>query len=92
MSERGLQEAIQKANSAFIEQALERAAAAREEKKPKTITLSPLENAFATAETKDFSTEAMKQYRNIAKISDTGEQKPRHPWHTMTYDLFQALY
>ena len=71
MFDRDLQEEIQKANKAFIEQALERAAAAREEKKPKTITLSPLENAFATAETKDFSTEAMKQYRTIAKISDT---------------------
>jgi ATP-dependent DNA helicase RecG len=71
MFDRDLQEEIQKANKGFIEQALERAAAAREEKKPKTITLSPLENAFATADTKDFSTEAMKQYRTIAKISDT---------------------
>lgn len=33
-------------------------------------TLSPLENAFATAETKDFSTEALEQYRAIAKIGD----------------------
>jgi ATP-dependent DNA helicase RecG len=71
MFDRDLQEEIQKENKAFIEQALERASAAREEKKPKTITLSPLENAFATAETKDFSTEAMKQYRSIAKITDT---------------------
>ena len=71
MFDRDLQEEIQKANKTFIEQALERAAAAREEKKPKTVTLSPLENAFATTETKDFSTEAMKQYRTIAKISDT---------------------
>lgn len=71
MFDRDLQEDIQKANKAFIEQALERAAAARAEKKPKTITLSPLEKAFATAETKDFSTEAMKQYRTVAKISGT---------------------
>jgi len=71
MFDRDLQEEIQKANEAFIEQALERAAAAREPKKPKTITLSPLENVFATAETKDFSTEALEQYRTIAKISDT---------------------
>jgi ATP-dependent DNA helicase RecG len=71
MFDRDLQEEIQKANKVFIEQALERAAASREEKKPKTITLSPLENAFATAEMKDFSTEAMEQYRTIAKISDT---------------------
>jgi len=66
-----LQEEIQKANKAFIEQALERAAATRGEKKSKTITLSPLENAFATAEAKDFSTEAMEQYQTIAKISDS---------------------
>lgn len=69
--DRDLQEEIQEANRVFIEQALERAAAAREEKKPETIILSPLENSFATAETKDLSTEAMKQYRAIAKISDT---------------------
>ncbi len=71
MFDRDLQEEIRKANKAFIEQALERAATAREVKKPKTITLSPLETAFATAETKDFSTEAMKQYRTIARIGDT---------------------
>lgn len=70
MFDRDLQEEIRKANKAFIEQALERAAAAREEKKPKSITLSPLENAFATAEMKDFSTEAMEQYRTIAGIGD----------------------
>lgn len=70
MFDRDLQEEIQTANKVFIDQALERAAMAREEKKPKIITLSPLENAIATAETKDFSVEAMKQYRTIAKISD----------------------
>jgi len=70
MFDRDLQEEIRKANKVFIEQALERAAAAREEKKPKSITLSPLENAFATAEMKDFSTEAMEQYRTIARIGD----------------------
>lgn len=71
MFDRDLQEEIQKANKVFIEQALGRAAAARDQGKPKSITLSLLENAFATAETKDFSTEAMKQYRTIAKINDT---------------------
>ena len=70
MFDRDLQEEIQKANKAFIEQALERAVAAREEKKSKTITLSPLENAFATVEREDFSTEAMEQYRTSARISD----------------------
>ena len=71
MFDRDLQEEIHKGNKAFIEQALERAEAARQEKEPKTITLSPLESVFATAETKDFSTEAMEQYRTIAKIGDT---------------------
>jgi ATP-dependent DNA helicase RecG len=71
MFDRDLQEDIQRANKAFIEQALERASAARAEKKSKAVTLSPLEHAFATAETKDFSTVAMKQYRTVAKIRDT---------------------
>jgi len=71
MFDRDLQEEIQKANEAFIEQALERAAAAREEKKPKSTTLSSLEDASAAAETKDLSTEALKQFRTIAKISET---------------------
>lgn len=71
MFDRDLQEEIQKANKVFIEQALVRAAAARADKTPKTITLSLLENAFATAETKDFSPEALKQYRTIANISET---------------------
>lgn len=68
--DRDLQEEIQKVNKTFIEQALERAAAAREDEEPKTITLSPLENALPTAETKDFSIEALKQYQTDAKISD----------------------
>jgi len=71
--DRDLQEEIQKVNKTFIEQALERAAAAREDEEPKTITLSPLENALSTAETKDFSIEALKQYQTDAKISDAVE-------------------
>ncbi len=70
MFDRDLQEEIHKANKAFIEQALERAEAARQEKEPKTITLSPLESVFAGAETKDLSTEAMERYRTIGKITD----------------------
>lgn len=70
MFDRDLQEEINKANKAFIEQALERAAAARGEKKPRTITLSPLEDGFVTAGTKDFSTEALEQYRTIAGLRD----------------------
>ena len=71
MFDRDLQEAIQVANEVFIEQALERAAAAKEEREPKSITLSPLENAVDTVDTKDFSADALKQYRTVAKISDT---------------------
>ena len=71
MFDRDLQEAIQVANEVFIEQALERAAAAKEEREPKSIVLSPLENAIVTAETKDLSAEALKQYRTVAKISAT---------------------
>ena len=69
MFERDLQEIIQEENKEFLAQALERAAAAKEEK-PKTVTLSPLEGAFAAAVTEDFSTEALEQYRSIAKIED----------------------
>ena len=71
MFDRDLQEEIRKANKVFIEQALVRAAAARTDKTPKAITLSPLENAFVNADTKDFSPEALNQYRTIAKISET---------------------
>ena len=71
MFDRDLQDEIQSANEAFIAQALDRAAAARVAKTPKTITLSPLENAFAAADTRDFSKEAMEQYRTIAKINET---------------------
>jgi len=70
MFDRNLQEEIQAANQAFIEQALERAAAAREETRPKTITLSPLEGSSATADTNDLSADALEQYRAAAKIDD----------------------
>lgn len=70
MFDRDLQEIIRKENKAFIAQALERAAAARKEKKPKTVRLSPLENSFAAVETKDLSSEALEQYRTVAGIGD----------------------
>lgn len=70
MFDRDLQEEIREANRAFIEQALERAEAAREEKKPVPIKLSRLEDAFAAAETKDFSAIAIKEFREVAKIRD----------------------
>lgn len=70
MFDRDLQEVIRSENKDFIDQALERAAAAEEEKKPKTVTLSDLENQFAAAAMEDFSEEALEQYRNIAKIKE----------------------
>jgi ATP-dependent DNA helicase RecG len=69
MFERDLQEQIQQANLDFILQALERAAA-QEEEKPKAVSLSGLENAFADSVILDFSTEALERYREIAKIED----------------------
>jgi len=70
MFDRDLQEEIQDANKAFIDQAMDRAAAARDEKKPKAITLSPLENSLADVEMEDLSLEALEQYREISDISD----------------------
>jgi len=70
MFDRDLQEVIHAENKDFIAQALERAAAAEEEKKPKTVTLSDLENQFAAAAMEDFSYEALEQYRTIAKIKE----------------------
>ena len=70
MFDRDLQEVIHAENKDFIAQALERAAAAEEEKKPKTVTLSNLENQFAAAAMEDFSYEALEQYRTIAKIKE----------------------
>jgi ATP-dependent DNA helicase RecG len=69
MFDRDLQEVIREANKEFIDQALERAAAA-EEKKPKAVTLSSLENAVAAAAAVDFSDEALDRYRDIAQIQD----------------------
>lgn len=70
MFDRDLQEVIREENKDFFAQALERAEAAREEKKPKSVTLSNLEDAFSTAATDDFSTEALEQYRTVGKIDD----------------------
>jgi len=70
MFDRDFQEIIRSDNKEFIDQALERAAAAEEKKKPKTVTLSDLENRFAAAAMDDFSFEALEQYRTIAKIKE----------------------
>ena len=68
MFDRDLQNEIHEENEQFVDQALERAEAER--KKPKAVTLSPLENASPTAELKAFSTDALEQYRFIAEIDD----------------------
>lgn len=70
MFDRDLQGEIQDVNQTFIQQALDRAAAARTDRKPKTITLSPLENASATAEVSDLSTGVLEHYRTVATIVD----------------------
>ena len=70
MFDRDLQEEIQKANEKFIHEALERAAAAEEEKKPEVVSLSSLEDPFAASATTDFLDEALQQFREIAKIKD----------------------
>jgi len=70
MFDRDFQEIIRSYNKDIIDQALERAAAAEEKKKPKTVTLSDLGNRFAAAAMDDFSLEALEQYRTIAKIKE----------------------
>ena len=70
MFDRDLQEEIRSENEAFIEQALERAAAARTTKESKPVVLSALEGATALADTTDFSSEALEKYRGVAKIAD----------------------
>lgn len=70
MFDRDFQEIILKDNSKFISQAIERAAAASEEKKLKKVTLSNLENVFTATDIGDVSDEALEQYRAIAKIKD----------------------
>jgi ATP-dependent DNA helicase RecG len=70
MFDRDLQDVIGKENAAFIEQALDRAAAADEAKKPKTVLLSDLENASVAATPTDLSPDALGQYRSVARIGD----------------------
>jgi len=70
MFDRDLQEQIRDTNKDFIAQALERAAAAEEGKKPRSISLTPLEDTFVRTVPDDFSTEALEQYRKVAGIED----------------------
>lgn len=68
MFDRDLQEVIRKENRLFIDQALERAAEAEEE--AKAVTLSLFEKPFPHAGLRDFSREALEQYRTTAKIPE----------------------
>ena len=61
MFDRDLQEDILVANKSFIEQAQQRAAG--EKKKPEAIVLSPLEGAYAAADTNDLLPEMLELYR-----------------------------
>jgi ATP-dependent DNA helicase RecG len=69
MFDRDLQEEIYKANRAFVKQALERSAA-HEKKRPKSIALSPLENAMASALLDDLSVDALESYRAANGLLD----------------------
>lgn len=68
MFDRDLQGIIKAENKEFIQQALERAAATKEE--TKVVTLSSFEKPVAHADLKDFSSDALEQYRTIAKINE----------------------
>jgi ATP-dependent DNA helicase RecG len=63
-----LQEEITAFNKEYIAQAEERAAAADEEEFP--VVLSELENPAAASGLKDFSNEALEQYRASARIAE----------------------
>ena len=70
MFDRDLQEQIRELNRDFIDQALERAAAAKEEKQPVVVTLSPLESAAPVFDTRDLAEDALETYRAALKVSD----------------------
>lgn len=68
MFDRDLQEIIREENRAFIEQAMERAAAT--ERQPKEVVLSELESATTHANITELSEPALRGYRERAKIED----------------------
>jgi ATP-dependent DNA helicase RecG len=76
MFDQELQEVIREANKEFIAQALERAEAAEEQRRPKEVQLSPLEDAFQNSALDDFSREALQQYCKSAEINDTIDSVP----------------
>ncbi|MBE3064675.1 MAG: hypothetical protein IMZ69_06620, partial [Spirochaetes bacterium] len=68
--ERDLQEVIRAENKDFFAHALDRAAAAEEEKKPKVVALSKLEGVQDSADIGDLSAEALREYRSVAGIKE----------------------
>lgn len=68
MFDRDLQEVIRQENKEFLEQALDRAAAAEETLKP--VLLSPLERAFDQSQLEDFAPDALEAFRSVAQIPD----------------------
>lgn len=70
MFDRDLQESIQAANQTFIEQAMERAAAARERKEQEPVVLSTLEGSLEAAELGDLDTTALEAYRTALGTAD----------------------
>jgi ATP-dependent DNA helicase RecG len=68
MFDRDLQETIEKENKEFLEQATERAAEIKEE--PVKVALSPLESRLPATVLRDFSDDALEEYRQRAKIAD----------------------
>ncbi|HEY9285136.1 MAG TPA: ATP-binding protein [Pyrinomonadaceae bacterium] len=69
MFDRDLQEIIREVNERFLGQALERAALS-EDKKPKEVVLSTLEQPAAEGAAGDFSRQALTSYRSAAKIKE----------------------
>jgi ATP-dependent DNA helicase RecG len=70
MFDRDLQEQIRDVNRNFIEQAVERAEAAKEEKKPVVVKLSSLEEGRSTLAMQDFAEDALERYREALGVSD----------------------
>ena len=68
MFDRDLQEVIREKNQEFIEQALERAAAAEEI--PEDVVLSPLESIVGNPEIEELSIAALQEYRSQTKVSE----------------------
>ena len=69
--DRDLQREIQQVNTAYIDQARERAAEAKQNKSSKLSALSKLEDAQTGVTLKDLSEEALASYREKAKMTET---------------------